>query len=84
MINLLSSAQWLFDGIGTEIISIIVSLIVGLIGGGIIGYRIGIKNKTKQNQKAKDNANQVQIGNVNNIATQEKDDGHKTNTESGR
>lgn len=84
MINFLSSAQWIFDGIGTEIICMIISLIVGGIGGGIIGYRIGIKNKTKQNQKAKDNANQVQIGNVNNITTQEKDDGHKTNAESGR
>ena len=84
MINCLASAQWTFDGTGTEIICIIISLIVGGIGGGIIGYRIGIKNKTKQNQKAKDNANQVQIGNVNNITTQEKDDGHKTNAESGR
>lgn len=84
MINFLSSAQWIFDGIGTEIISIIISLIVCGIGGGIIGCYIGIKNKTKQNQKAKDNANQVQIGNVNNITTQEKGDGHKTSAESGR
>ena len=81
MINLLSAAQWLFDGIGTEIISIIVGLIVGGISGGAIGYHIGIKNKVKQTQKAKDNASQIQIGNVN-IVKQEKDDGQQTDSKS--
>ena len=33
--------EWIFDGIGTEIIS----LLIGLAGGGAIGYRIGIRNK---------------------------------------
>jgi Na+/glutamate symporter len=51
--------EWFFDGLGTAIIT----LIIGLISGGTVGYRIGIKkNKTVQKQKAKDNANQTQIG----------------------
>lgn len=56
--------SWIFDGIGTEIICIVVSLVVGSLGGGAIGYRIGVKNRNKQIQKAKDNANQNQIGSV--------------------
>lgn len=52
--------DWIFDGIGTEIIS----LIVGLCGGGLVGYRIGIKNKISQKQKAGNNSNQIQIGNI--------------------
>jgi len=51
--------EWFFDGIGTEIIG----LILGLIIGGTAGYRIGIKKSTtKQNQKARNNAAQIQIG----------------------
>lgn len=56
--------SWIFDGIGTEIICIVISLVVGSLGGGAIGYRIGVKNRNKQIQKAKDNANQNQIGSV--------------------
>ena len=40
--------NWIFDGFGTEILS----LIVGLITGGTVGYNIGIRNKIKQKQKA--------------------------------
>lgn len=51
--------EWIFNGIGTTIVSSIVSL---LVGGGI-GYRVGInKNKVKQKQKAGDHASQIQIG----------------------
>ena len=51
--------EWIFDGIGTAI----VSAILGLIIGGVAGYRIGVKKTTiKQNQRAGDNANQTQIG----------------------
>jgi len=51
--------EWFFDGLGTAIIT----LIIGFIGGGTVGYRIGIKKtKTVQNQKARDNATQIQIG----------------------
>lgn len=53
--------DWIFDGIGTELIS----LIIGAAFGGAAGYKIGTKNKIKQNQKAGDNSKQVQIGSVN-------------------
>ena len=65
MINLLSNIQWIFDGIGTELISVIVGLIVGGGVGCCVGYRIGTKNKVKQIQKAQDNAKQNQTGAVN-------------------
>ena len=71
MIYLLSNIQWVFDGIGTEIISIIIGLIVGCIGGGFVGYRIGNKNKVKQAQKAHDNVNQNQVGTINVISANE-------------
>jgi len=55
--------EWIFDGIGTAI----VTLIVGLLTGGAMGYKIGInKNKVKQKQKAGDNSSQIQIGRDNN------------------
>ena len=51
--------QWIFDGIGTAIIT----LILGLFTGGAVGYRIGIsKSKVNQNQKAGNNSSQIQIG----------------------
>ncbi|HKM45205.1 MAG TPA: hypothetical protein VJY12_07080 [Dysgonamonadaceae bacterium] len=51
--------EWIFDGIGTAIIT----LIVGLLTGGAVGYKIGInKNTVKQKQKAGDNSSQIQIG----------------------
>lgn len=49
--------EWIFDGIGTTIISSIISLFLG----GAIGYTIGI-NKNNQKQKAGDNSTQFQIG----------------------
>lgn len=54
--------EWIFDGIGTEIIS----LIVGAVTGGAIGYKIGINNRSKQVQKAGDDTRQdqtVKMGN---------------------
>ena len=51
--------EWIFDGIGTAI----VTLIVGFLTGGAVGYKIGInKNTVKQKQKAGDNSSQIQIG----------------------
>lgn len=55
--------EWIFSGIGTEVIS----AIIGLIIGGASGYKIGVKvtnNKknTKQRQRAGDNSTQIQIG----------------------
>ena len=48
--------QWIFNGIGTELLS----LAVGVIGGTFAGYRIGIKKSGKQTQKAKNGAKQRQ------------------------
>lgn len=53
--------NWIFDGFGTEILS----LIVGLITGGTVGYNIGIRNKIKQKQNAGNNSTQTQIGSIN-------------------
>ena len=68
--NLLSNIQWIFDGIGTELVGVVIGLIVGGVGGGFAGYRIG-KNKVKQIQKARDNVNQNQVGVVNLLSTNE-------------
>lgn len=57
----MESISWIFDGLGTEIIS----LIVGLISGGAIGYKIGIHNRLKQSQKAGNNSRQTQISSIN-------------------
>lgn len=48
--------QWIFDGIGTEILS----LIIGGIIGGLTGYKFGINNKGKQTQNAGSEARQRQ------------------------
>lgn len=51
--------EWVFDGIGTAIIS----AILGLLLGGAAGYRIGVKKTSiRQVQKAGDKAHQTQIG----------------------
>ena len=44
----MENIQWIFDGIGTEVIS----LIVGLTVGGVSGYKIGVRNKAHQKQKS--------------------------------
>ncbi len=48
--------EWFFDGIGTEL----VSLIVGTLFGGIAGYNVGVRSKSRQCQKSGDNSNQYQ------------------------
>ena len=48
--------EWIFDGIGTELIG----LAIGALIGGVTGYNIGIRSKSKQTQKAGDGANQQQ------------------------
>lgn len=48
--------QWIFDGIGTELLS----LAVGAIAGGFAGYKIGVKETGRQSQKAKRRAKQRQ------------------------
>ena len=47
--------EWIFDGIGTAIIT----LILGLLVGGTIGIN---KNIVRQKQKAGNNSSQIQIG----------------------
>ena len=56
--------EWIFNGIGTQIVGIIIGLIVGGAGGGLIGYKVGSNNKINQKQKAGNNSDQVQIGNI--------------------
>ena len=54
--------EWVFDGIGTEI----VVFILGLLTGGGIGYRIAINKKCiKQRQKSGNKSSQIQVGEVN-------------------
>ena len=50
--------EWVFDGIGTEIIS----LLAGFLGGCFIGYKIGLQNKISQRQKGRNHTSQTQIG----------------------
>lgn len=48
--------EWLFDGIGTEIVGIIIGLAIG----GTAVYKFVTRDKSKQKQKAGDNAKQRQ------------------------
>ena len=48
--------QWIFSGIGTELLI----LAVGAIVGGFAGYKIGVKKSGKQAQQAKRGAIQRQ------------------------
>jgi hypothetical protein len=51
--------EWFFNGLGTEIIS----LIIGAIGGGLIGFRVGKRNsKFEQLQEAGSGSEQHQQG----------------------
>lgn len=59
VIIVMDDIRWLFDGIGTEIISAILGLLVGSYAGYKVGYK---KGKIKQYQKAGNNASQIQIG----------------------
>lgn len=52
--------DWIFSGIGTEIIS----AIIGVIIGGVGGYKIGVRNRIKQVQKAGNNSNLSQTGSI--------------------
>lgn len=61
----MENLEWVFDGIGTELIGTVIGLIIGACGGGAVGYKIGSKHKVTQNQNAGDNSKQTQIGSVN-------------------
>ena len=68
--------SWVFDGIGTAI----VSAILGLVLGGIGGFAIGRKSKSKQIQKANNNANQRQSADVDNTKNGDSKETTKTET----
>lgn len=55
--------EWIFSGIGTAIVSGVAGLLLGGSAGFFVGQR-SVKQKTRQKQKAKDNAIQVQQGNI--------------------
>lgn len=57
----MENIAWIFDGIGTAIVSVI----FGVILGGTIGYKVGVRQKVKQSQMAGNNSTQNQIGNIN-------------------
>ena len=52
----MENVQWIFSGIGTELLS----LVLGALCGGIIGYRIGVKKNSTQKQVAKNGSTQRQ------------------------
>lgn len=55
--------EWFFDGLGTEVVSILIGLIFGAGVGGVAGYKIGInKNILRQMQKAGTDSKQKQRG----------------------
>ena len=51
---------WIFDGIGSELLSMIAG---GVLGGGVV-YRLNTKQKTTIKQKAKENATQTIVGKI--------------------
>lgn len=59
IVNAMSDISWIFDGIGTAVIS----GIVGILLGGTVGYKIGVKKtKIRQSQRAGKNSSQIQVG----------------------
>lgn len=56
----MDNIEWIFSGLGTYILS----LFVGFVFGGGTGYFLGVRCKNSQKQKAGDNSNQFQIGQV--------------------
>lgn len=54
----MENIKWIFDGIGSTIVSFILGLIFGSVGG------IKIYKTIRQKQSAKNNANQTQVGSI--------------------
>ena len=57
--------DWIFDGIGTAIIT----FILGLLGGSIAGYKIGVHKKTNINIKTGKKSTNIttESGDISNI-----------------
>ncbi len=58
----MDNIKWIFDGIGTAILT----FIFGLFIGGTAGYKTAIKKTIKQKQKAGSHSTQTQIGEIKN------------------
>ncbi len=56
----MDNLQWMFSGIGVEIIKVLAGAIIG----GGVGYVVGVRRKISQSQIAADNAKQDQKANV--------------------
>lgn len=52
---------WIFDGIGSELLSL---LIGGIIGGSTIN-KLNYRQNINLSQKAKDNSQQISVGEIN-------------------
>lgn len=55
--------EWVFDGIGSQIVGVIIGMIIG----GISGYRIGIKRNYLQIQMGKEKSKMKQIAEIENV-----------------
>lgn len=55
--------EWVFDGIGSQIVGVIIGFIIG----GISGYRIGIKRNYLQVQMGKEKSKMKQIAEIENV-----------------
>lgn len=52
----MENIQWIFSGIGTEILT----LLIGAVMGGLAGYKLGVRKSYTQSQKASDDSKQNQ------------------------
>lgn len=68
----MENIKWMFDGIGSDIVSFILGLIFGSVGG------IKIYKIIKQKQFAKNNAYQTQIGSIFDGRNSKQEIEHKT------
>ena len=42
--------EWFFDGLGTELISVIIGIIFGAVTGGTIGYKSGVNKQSVKHE----------------------------------
>ena len=56
----MDNVQWIFSGIGVEILKVLAGTIIG----GGVGYAVGVRRKISQSQIVADNAEQDQKANV--------------------
>lgn len=76
--------EWIFDGIGTQVLSIVGGIIVCGGGGYLVGRWVKKKIHINQHQTAGNNSKLNQIGNIS-ISNEENSDGDKqTESKSGR